>query len=236
VESSIAKLTAELTNFATVHAESIKTDPAFRSQFLKMCAMLNIDPIGTNQTYLGSLLGIGSYYYELALKTAEVCVATRERNGGVISVAEVIRVLERKEARRKGKAVSKGKGQGITADDIALAVSKLKCLGGGFRILNRSGVKGDDDPANLYVVSVPMELNADHVQVINISATSPLGRGCVNVAYVVEQTGWTVERTRRCIESMKVEGVCWEDVHKGLTCWWFMSVWSGSDGGSEGDD
>ena len=227
-------------------------------QFLKMCAMLHIDPISNNQTFLGSLLGIGTYYYSLALKTAEVCIATRERNGGVISVTEIRSILRRKEAK-------KAKGDDISADDVVLAVSKLKCLGGGFRILNRTGSSDSHNAktSDLYVVSVPMELNADHVAVvsprlaakcaasceqpsalchalspfcshmrvaqINLSVSSPLGKGCVNVSYIMQELGWTKERCLRCIETMKIEGVCWEDEWKGMKSWWFMSVWNERD-------
>lgn len=244
VESSVAKLKAELSSFASLHAPAIKRDPALRAKFLRMCGMLHIDPVNTSRTLLGSLLGIGPYYHELALKTAEVCIATRERNGGVVSVAEILRVLRRKEARRAGG------GQEIAREDVVLAVGKLGCLGGGFRMLERKG-GGGKEGGNLFVVSVPMEvrspprlldpalslfrsppprpllpqLNNDHVDAIDASASSPLGRGCVNVSFLRSRLSWPEERARRCIESLRVEGVCWEDEHGGQKAWWFMSVW-----------
>ena len=121
VKRSLSSLESELTKFATEHADSIKTDPAFRSKFLKMCALLNIDPISSKQTLLGSALGIGDYYYEVAVKAAEVCMATRTKNGGVCSVEEVKRLL-----RKKGSSMTK-----VSTDDILLSISKLGVLGGG---------------------------------------------------------------------------------------------------------
>jgi hypothetical protein len=63
------------------------------------------------------------------------------------------------------------------------------------------------------------------VDAIDASASSPLGRGCVNVSFLRSRLSWPEERARRCIESLRVEGVCWEDEHGGQKAWWFMSVW-----------
>lgn len=62
-----------------------------------------------------------SVYYELAVKIAEVCFATRSRNGGIIAVSEVHETLSKKKK--------------IHLADIPIAVNKLGKLGGGFRII-----------------------------------------------------------------------------------------------------
>ncbi|GMH75839.1 hypothetical protein TrVE_jg407 [Triparma verrucosa] len=194
VKRSLSSLESELTKFATQHADSIKTDPAFRSKFLKMCALLNIDPISSKQTLLGSALGIGDYYYEVAVKAAEVCMATRTKNGGVCSVEEVKRLL-----RKKGSSMTK-----VSTDDILLSISKLGVLGGGFRIVTL-----EKKP---YVVSVPTVLSSDHTDVLTVAQSDETGeKGCFSISEIFNVKGWTEERAERAVETLVREGMAWVD-------------------------
>lgn len=88
-----------------------------------MCGPLGVDPLVSTKSFWAKALGVGmgDYYYELAVKIAEICFATRSRNGGIIAVTEMNEILSRK------KAVHQG--------DIPIAVKKLGKLGGGFRII-----------------------------------------------------------------------------------------------------
>lgn len=36
------------------------------------------------------MLGVGDFYYELAVQVVELCVATSHRNGGILSLDEVL--------------------------------------------------------------------------------------------------------------------------------------------------
>jgi ESCRT-II complex subunit VPS22 len=49
-----------------------------------MCVPLGVDPLSTSKSFWGALLGLGEFYYELSVKVAEVCIASRSRNGGII--------------------------------------------------------------------------------------------------------------------------------------------------------
>jgi ESCRT-II complex subunit VPS22 len=72
---------------------------------------------------------MGNFYYELAVKVAEVCYASRTRNGGIMSVAEVKSIL----SSRKTKFQLGGqKTKQYSQDDIKTAINKLTKLGGGF--------------------------------------------------------------------------------------------------------
>jgi ESCRT-II complex subunit VPS22 len=88
-----------------------------------MCGPLGVDPLVSTKSFWAKTLGVGlgDYYYELSVKIAEVCFATRSRNGGIIAVTEMQQILSR------NKKVHKG--------DIPVAVKKLAKLGGGFRII-----------------------------------------------------------------------------------------------------
>ena len=87
-----------LRQFAMNHKESIQNDPAFRAQFHKMCASIGVDPLTSRKGMWSDVLGVGDYYYELAVRTVEICVATRHLNGGVLALDELLRSLRRKRA------------------------------------------------------------------------------------------------------------------------------------------
>ena len=46
--------------------------------------LAGVDPLSAEKGFWGSMLGIGEFYYELSVKVAEVCLASRSRNGGII--------------------------------------------------------------------------------------------------------------------------------------------------------
>ncbi len=50
--------------------------------------------------FWSDLLGLGDFYYELAIQLMEVCYLTRETNGGIISVEEMLRLLRRRRGTR----------------------------------------------------------------------------------------------------------------------------------------
>lgn len=81
---TVEKLEIHLAKFAKKHKHAIQQDPAFRAKFLEMCGPLGVDPLSAEKGFWGSMLGIGEFYYELSVKVAEVCLASRSRNGGII--------------------------------------------------------------------------------------------------------------------------------------------------------
>ena len=194
----------KLAEFAKTHRSEIQDDPAFRQQFLQMCGPLGVDPLVSRKSFWAKALGVGmgDFYYELAVKVAEVCFATRTRNGGIIAVTEVHEFLNRK----RKKPYSLG--------DIPIAVKKLGKLGGGFRILK----VGSSD----MIVSVPTELDQDHM---SIMALAQDGQGCVTVDDVMQRLSWNKERTERAITLLMQEGMAWKDDYHGICFYWFPSVW-----------
>ena len=170
-----------------------------------MCAVLNIDPITSHQTFLGKVLGLGDYYYKLALKATEVCLAGRSRNGGVTNVRDVIESLGRK---------------GLKADeeDVVLAIGKLSILGGGFRV-----VKVDRES---YIFSVPGVLDNDVPRVISLAQrSSDADVGCVTLEGLCRSEGWEEQRARRVLRGMVRDGICWLDKKDGRRSYWLWGVW-----------
>ena len=163
------KFRTYLEAFAVKYKNSIRSDPYFRSQFQTMCDKIGVDPLASSKGIWGEILGLGDFYYELGVQIIEVCIRTRDSNGGMIGVHELIRRL-------KQRSHSRGE---TTVDDVVRAVGKLKCLGNGFNVM-RVGRK-----RQIMVLSVPLELDRDQSIVLDLAANptgdSTGGVGCVTL-------------------------------------------------------
>lgn len=79
---------SHLEEFAVKHKNDIRKNPTFRNQFTDMCASIGVDPLASGKGFW-SVLGVGEFYYELAVQVVEVCLATNHKNGGLISIGEL---------------------------------------------------------------------------------------------------------------------------------------------------
>jgi ESCRT-II complex subunit VPS22 len=209
---TIEKLEVKLTDFAKRHQDEIQNDPVFRHRFLQMCAPLGVDPLASKKTVLGKLLGMGDFYHELAVKIAEVCLASKSSNGGIMSVLEIQNVL--KHRRTKLGMAQQQTTASVSVSDMQVAIQKLGKLGGGFRTIQVG--------SSTMVVSVPTELDNDHMQIM--TAAQEHGEG-VTIDIVMESTGWNRQRAERAIELLLQEGMAWLDEYKGVSYYWFTSLW-----------
>lgn len=220
------KLETKLTEFARKHRKEIQNDPAFRNKFLEMCGPLGVDPLASEKGFWGSVLGMGDFYYELSVKAAEVCMASRTRNGGIISVAEVRSILLKRGTKFSfssgGGPGDKRRGSSYSEADIVTAIGKLSKLGSGFRTVKLG--------ERTMIVSVPTELDEDHMEIMEIAqdtrgelSSSPAGT--VAMEDVRRSKGWTEERAQRALDLLLSKGMAWLDVHRGEESYWFPSIW-----------
>jgi ESCRT-II complex subunit VPS22 len=217
---TVEKLEVKLTEFAKRHRSEIQKDPVFRHRFLQMCAPLGVDPLSSEKTALGSLLGIGDFYHELSVKIAEVCLSTKSSNGGIMSVREIQTMLKQRKT-RLGMAAQQTTTD-VSVADIEVAIKKLGKLGGGFRTIQVG--------KSTMVVSVPTELDNDHMQVL--TAAQQVGGEGVTIDQVMKATGWNKQRAERAIELLLQEGMAWLDEYKGVSYYWFTSLWQEGHGDS----
>ncbi|KAJ3260497.1 ESCRT-II subunit protein snf8 [Boothiomyces macroporosus] len=112
--------------FAQKHSNEIKKDPVFRTQFQTMCAQVGVDPLASNKSFWTEMLGFGDFYYQLSVQIAQVCIVTREQNGGLIEIGELIKQVEK----MRGKH-----SQAISRDDVLQSLKCLKPLGDGFSVI-----------------------------------------------------------------------------------------------------
>ena len=197
-----------LVRFATTHRDKIRKDPAFRHAFQRMCASMGVDPLAGPRKggWWAEVLNLGDWQYELGVQIVDVCVSTRERNGGLIEMGELVRLVSRL------RAVDEGV---ITEEDVVGSIKTLKPLGAGYEVLEVGGKK--------MVRSVVKELDDDQAIVLAIAQDEG---GKVSEQLLVIRRGWAVERARAALENMLLrDGLCWLDEQdEGGVAYWVPSA------------
>ena len=141
------------------------------------------------------MLGLGDWQYELGVQIVDVCVSTRERNGGLIEMSELVRLVS------KLRGVSGGV---ITEDDVVRSIKTLKPLGAGYEVIDVGGRK--------MVRSVVKELDEDQAVVLAVAQEEC---GCLDCGgYAGGAEG--LDKTRRAhaiaLENMLLrDDLCWLD-------------------------
>lgn len=194
-----------LEQFATAHKDEIQRDASFRSQFHTMCASVGVDPLTSRKGIWSEILGVGDYYYALAIRIVQVCVTTRPINGGIISVPDLTRILER----------SGPSSASVSVDDVERAVTKLTALGNGFKILNAGG-------GTRFIQSVPTELSRDHTHVLAMCNED--GRGYVTKQSVQKNTGWTDDRVDATMDYLLQHEFAWLDAYPAQHRYWIVGL------------
>jgi ESCRT-II complex subunit VPS22 len=105
LQTQLSVFQSLLHTFALEHGSTIKSDPAFRAEFARMCNAIGVDPLaasnvkGKSKRALGLIEGgnfwsqilgadVNDFYFEVAVRVVELCRETRAENGGLISVEE----------------------------------------------------------------------------------------------------------------------------------------------------
>ena len=89
VTEQLSNFKDQLEEFARKYKKEIKKNPEFRQQFQTMCGTIGVDPLQSNKGIWAELLGVGDFYYELAVQIVDVCYVTRQQNGGLLGLAEL---------------------------------------------------------------------------------------------------------------------------------------------------
>jgi ESCRT-II complex subunit VPS22 len=226
VTRQLATFKSKLEMFAKEHRDEIKRNPVFRQQFQDMCQKVGVDPLASHKGFWAQLLGVGDFYYELAVQAIDVCISTRSQNGGLISMDELIRRLRAKRGSHS---------QPISINDVSQSVSKVSCLGNGFQIL-KIGQK-------TMVVSVPVELNRDHTSVIthaqqqggHFSVPGTFQSRCVDCLLLMIEgsffvlgacagLNWANARLKSVLDLLLEEGMVWVDNQGDTPEYWFPSL------------
>ena len=210
LHTQLAQFRAALTHFATHRRADIRRDPRFRHAFQQMCATIGVDPLAGPRRggWWEEALGLGDWQSELGVQFVVVCVSTRERNGGLIEMGDLVRLVS------KLRAVEEGT---ITEEDVVRSIRTLKPLGAGYEVIEVGGGKK-------MVRSVVKELDEDQAVVLAIAQDEG---GRVSEELLIVRRGWAVERARTALENMLLrDGLCWldEQDESGGVAYWIPSA------------
>ncbi|XP_033116490.1 vacuolar-sorting protein SNF8-like [Anneissia japonica] len=196
-----------LEEFAANHKNEIRKNPAFRTQFQEMCASIGVDPLASGKGFWSEMLGVGDFYYEIGVQIIEVCMSTQHRNGGLMTLDELLRKV--KATRGKTK-----QAQDVSLDDLMRAIKKLKILGNGFALHRLHD-------GRFLVQSVPAELNMDHTSVLDNAQRC----GYTSVRMLNSELKWEVERACLVLDHMVKEGLAWvDDQNNDGRLFWFPGL------------
>lgn len=188
MRTQLATFKTSLEQFAAAHRDDIRKDPAFRQQFHAMCANIGVDPLVSNKggTWANKL-GLGDFYYALAVTVLDVCKARRAFDGGFTELSAVLRHVQR----RRGSTADP-----ISEEDIVRAIEKLSVLGDGLGI-----VKIGTRP---FVRSVPAELSTDGNALIDLA--HKLG-GFFTRREIAANLRWEEERMSDALTALAKDGL-----------------------------
>ncbi|KAK5968195.1 Vacuolar-sorting protein SNF8 [Trichostrongylus colubriformis] len=68
----LEEFTMRLEQFAHRHRDEIRKNSQFRRHFQEMCASVGVDPLASGKGFWAEKLGVGDFYYELAVQIVEV--------------------------------------------------------------------------------------------------------------------------------------------------------------------
>ncbi|KAJ2522760.1 ESCRT II complex subunit Dot2 [Coemansia sp. RSA 1939] len=214
LQEQITVMKSNLEDFVREHQKEIRSDPVFRGKVQRMCQLIGVDPLVSRKGYMAELLGVGDFYCELGIQIIDICVATRSVNGGLIDLDDLKQRLIRK--RIKG-------GEPIVEDDIKRAISQLKPLKGGYKIIVFGNRK--------MVQSVSREMNPDNSTVLALAQyTCKFTVEDVRVGF-----GWDMDRIRSCVDDMLRSGIIWIDDYDAVQPeYWVPAFFSQMSGSSLG--
>lgn len=214
LKEQLEQFRLHLQNFAAKHKKAIRKDPQFRKSFQEMCLSVGVDPLQSSNNFWSKLLGIGDYYYELAIQVIEVCISTSKINGGLIKIEDVQKRLQQS---RKYNIRNKSKSDAnvISIDDIVCAIEKLSVLGGGLKLF-----KFD---RSYLIQSIGNELSMDANDVLSLAQNN---NGNFDHSLLYQKLKWTDERINKVITDLIMDGVIWIDnqTESGSPLYWFPSL------------
>ncbi|GAA5976918.1 hypothetical protein JCM10908_005677 [Rhodotorula pacifica] len=215
LSAQLATFQQALSRFSSQHRQQILSSPSFRTHFSQLCNELGVDPLGGGAKGLWDKMGVGDWYYALGVQVVDVCLAKRERGGGLVAMDEVLQGVQR--LRNAGGKAAAGSTSEITEQDIQRAIDALEPLGCGYTILTIGGgvSQNTNTPGAKKVVRcAPGGLDRDSLVVVE--AASATGRGAVTRDDLYDAQGgqWGMDRVDRALEkALMDDGTVWLDEH-----------------------
>ncbi|WFD31619.1 ESCRT II complex subunit Dot2 [Malassezia sp. CBS 17886] len=237
LRDQIDRFSRLLRAFAVSHRHAIRQDPEFRHAFQRMCSSLWVDPLAGHPATVASssrlgkvgdlwndLIGFGDWQYELGVQVVDVCISTRARNGGIISMSDLIAGVMRLRQSRFAQSPARDSDaeSRITSEDVQRSIHALQPLGCGYELFALHGV--------CMVRTVPRDLSTNTLSVLAYISSSSVrqrdARGVPfleladmlsarNAAFFSTDSGasWSPARAEKVLEDMLFDdGTLWLDI------------------------
>jgi ESCRT-II complex subunit VPS22 len=201
LSQSLELLKQNLQEFALKHQQEIKNNPAFRQKFHEMCVQVGVDPLSSNKSFWTQVLGFGDFYYQISIQIVQVCMTTRQMNGGLIEWSELRSRIET----IRGKAT-----QAISDQDMVQAIKCLEPFGDGFSIIEMKNRK--------MVRSIPQEMNMDGITILEKMEEK------ATVESLIHVLGWSAERIQVVLDSFVQQSICWIDLQSDPPTYWVAGM------------
>jgi len=211
--TSVANLQAEVTlfqgrlqGFAAKHGSKIKSDAEFRGAFSAMCSELGVDPLAGGRRGLWDRVGFGDWTFALAVRTVDVCLHHRTRNGGLHEINHLIHAVSAlpslpADSPNSDLAFS---SSAITEADILRAIKSLEPLGSGYSVISIGDKK--------FVRSVPAELDNDSLQIFDAILSCPQSLSYTSQHLLEASLHWSPDRIKHALnKAVMRDSMLWID-------------------------
>lgn len=193
LQTQLQVFQAALISFKSEYAKEIIQNPDVRTSFAEICIAFGIDPLVVASSITGEQNNNVERTNQLCLKMIELCSLTRPINGGIISLEELLRLIN------SDTWVNNDLHLNFTHDDIVGALNHLKILGNELQLVRI----GKHD----YIKSIPQELNVDQ----NIILETADILGYVTTSLLRDNFGWKKVRCKSAIDELVTNGILWVD-------------------------
>ena len=197
LSTQLSVFQSALINFGSDHGDEIRRNPEFRNKFTQMCQLIGVDPLELliYSNSKNSKSRNEDFYIGLSVRIVEVCQETRDVNGGLISMKELLSRLQDNDNLEIL----------IKESEIQQALSILFALGNGYEILNINGKKWLKFSS---ATSGNTNISNDQKKIYEVCGF--MG-GFVTYRLLIDNYGWDKIRCKTVIDQMIMDGFLWID-------------------------
>ncbi|GME86603.1 unnamed protein product [Ambrosiozyma monospora] len=186
-----------LISFKKQYNDEIIQNPEFRVEFSQICQSFGIDPLVVSSSMNGEASDEEEKINQLSLKIFDVCSVTKNLNGGIISIKDLIKLIN------KDTWFNEDLNLKIVEADVLKALDNLKVLGDELQIIKIGGKN--------YIKSVPQQLSNDQSLILSTSEML----GFVSIPMLHDNFNWKTVRCRTNLDELVANGLLWIDKKEG---------------------
>ncbi|KAK8803717.1 hypothetical protein WA158_001411 [Blastocystis sp. Blastoise] len=186
---------------------SVNEQKQMQKDFYDLCLQLGIDPLSAEMPFLSRIFGTGSdfgkYYNNLGVSVIDICLVTRDLNGGIIPLDDLVNRVN----------ATRGLKEKVSLADVKIAIDKIKPLA--------SYLKTQDVGHREVLINTPVELNESKFSIMNIAQEHG---GKVSES-VLRSLNLDVDVYIDMIHELMKEGFAWIDTQGSETEYYFPSFY-----------